>query len=160
MLYVCIYIRTNHWEITKTPENLELCCSILYKSTNGETAQPNICVYIYAYTVCLWLHKYAFSFSFPFFLCRLFSHQHHEKLKDLEQCWKTSDSEQPSLKHLQKWLWIIQFLFFFLLLKPFYTKWCSAEHLVQVKKLATWPDESQTRIYRHVGRALSTQIVF
>lgn len=131
MLYICIYIRTNYWEITKTPENLELCCSILYKSTNGETAQPNICVYMH---ICLWLHKYAFSFSFPS-LCRLFLTNIMKNSKTLSNVEKpqtmntyTTQFKTPAQMAVNHSVFV-----FFLLLKPFYTKWCSAEHLMQVK---------------------------
>lgn len=85
---------------------------------------------------------------FSFFLCKRFPHRHVEKLTDLEQWWKKKNSDneyvhspvQNTSKKDRE-----AFNFF---LKLFYTKWCSAEHLMQVKvkKLAVEADKSQTCI--------------
>lgn len=88
--------------------------------------------------------------SHIFFLClplQTFSRQDLEKLKDLEQCWKTSHAEyvhSPVQNTCKERLDNSESRNFFPLILY---KCCSAEHLMpgttaKAKKLTKWPDHS------------------
>ncbi len=86
------------------------------------------------YQICtLLLHTDIFSLCLPL---QTFSHQHLEKMRDLERCWKTAEAEcargpvQNTCKKRLNNSESRKFIFFSHSSSHFILEWCSAEHLM------------------------------